>query len=128
MSASPNTVAGRNYLKCYTAGYFEEQKGILWHQHKQELDKWHGPFMDDAGRQSGALTRVLRKVVWCEQLTRVQAVSSTSGSCSDFSLQKPWLYQPFSQQMQCAGHRYFVNSEDGISSWQDPRIDAQQRI
>eukprot|EP00439_Symbiodinium_sp_Y106_P080043 s856_g18.t2 len=62
---------GRNYLKCYTAGYFEEQKGILWHQHKQELDKWHGPFMDDAGRQ------------------------------------------------------YFVNSEDGISSWQDPRIDAQ---
>ncbi|CAE7393213.1 ITCH [Symbiodinium natans] len=62
---------GRNYLKCYTAGYFEEQKGILWHQHKQELDKWHGPFMDDAGRQ------------------------------------------------------YFVNSEDGISSWQDPRMDAQ---
>ena len=42
---------GRNYLKCYSAGYFEEQKGILWHQHKQELDKWHGPFMDDAGRQ-----------------------------------------------------------------------------
>ncbi|CAL1137636.1 unnamed protein product [Cladocopium goreaui] len=62
---------GRNYLKCYSAGYFEEQKGTLWHQHKQELDKWHGPFMDDAGRQ------------------------------------------------------YFVNSEDGISSWQDPRIDAQ---
>jgi len=62
---------GRNYLKCYSAGYFEEQKGILWHQHKQELDKWHGPFMDDAGRQ------------------------------------------------------YFVNSDDGISSWQDPRIDAQ---
>ncbi|CAK9022544.1 unnamed protein product [Durusdinium trenchii] len=62
---------GRNYLKCYSAGYFEEQKGILWHQHKQELDKWHGPFMDDSGRQ------------------------------------------------------YFVNSEDGISSWQDPRIDAQ---
>ena len=48
-------LAGRNYLKSYSAGYFEEQKGILWHQHKQELDKWHGPFMDDSGRQSGAL-------------------------------------------------------------------------
>ena len=45
------TLQGRNYLKCYSAGYFEEQKGILWHQHKQELDKWHGPFMDDSGRQ-----------------------------------------------------------------------------
>lgn len=62
---------GRNYLHCLSEGYFEEQKGILWHEHKHELDRWHGPFTDDEGRP------------------------------------------------------YYVNSTDGVSSWQDPRIDAQ---
>ncbi|CAE8615164.1 unnamed protein product, partial [Polarella glacialis] len=62
---------GRNYLSSPVEGYFEDQKGLLWHQHKHELDRWHGPFMDDEGRQ------------------------------------------------------YYVNAEEGVSSWQDPRIDAQ---
>lgn len=62
---------GRNYLHCLSEGYFEEQKGSLWHEHKHELDRWHGPFTDDEGRP------------------------------------------------------YYVNSTDGVSSWQDPRIDAQ---
>lgn len=62
---------GRTYLQKPTEGFFEEQKGLLWHQHKHELDCWHGPFTDDEGRQ------------------------------------------------------YYVNSTAGVSSWQDPRIDAQ---
>lgn len=62
---------GRNYQKQPSGGYFEEQKGLLWHQHKHELDCWHGPFTDDSGRQ------------------------------------------------------YYVNSTEGVSSWSDPRVDAQ---
>jgi len=62
---------GRHYIQQPSPGYFEEQKGLLWHQHKHELDCWHGPFTDDGGRQ------------------------------------------------------YFVNSTQGISSWSDPRVDAQ---
>jgi len=62
---------GRTYQQQPIGTYFEEQKGLLWHQHKHELDCWHGPFTDDGGRQ------------------------------------------------------YFVNSTEGVSSWQDPRVDAQ---
>mmetsp|Transcript_13102 Transcript_13102/g.30611 ORF Transcript_13102/g.30611 Transcript_13102/m.30611 type:complete len:412 (+) Transcript_13102:61-1296(+) len=63
---------GRGYLQSEEReGYFEEQKGLLWHQHKQDLECWHGPFPDAEGRH------------------------------------------------------YFVNSIAGVSSWQDPRIDAQ---
>jgi len=62
---------GRLYLMQPTEQFFEDQKGDLWHQHKQALDGWHGPFTDDGGRQ------------------------------------------------------YFVNSSEGVSSWQDPRVDAQ---
>lgn len=62
---------GRNYQKQPSDAYFEEQKGLLWHQHKHELDCWHGPFSDEGGRQ------------------------------------------------------YFVNATEGVSSWQDPRVDAQ---
>lgn len=62
---------GRAYMQSQSEGFFEEQKGLLWHQHKHELDCWHGPFTDDEGRQ------------------------------------------------------YYVNSTEGVSSWQDPRIDAQ---
>jgi len=62
---------GRAYLENRTWEFFEEQKGLLWHQHKQDLDCWHGPFADDQGRS------------------------------------------------------YYVNSTAGISSWQDPRVDAQ---
>lgn len=29
---SSTSSAGRNYLKCYSAGYFEEQKGIFFGQ------------------------------------------------------------------------------------------------
>lgn len=62
---------GRGYLKDRSETYFEEQKGILWQQHKHELEYWSGPFSDPQGRS------------------------------------------------------YYVNSTDGISSWQDPRVDAQ---
>jgi len=62
---------GRNYQQQPAPGYFEEQKGLLWHQHKHELDCWHGPFADDSGRQ------------------------------------------------------YYVNANEGVSSWSDPRVDAQ---
>mmetsp|Transcript_69988 Transcript_69988/g.217305 ORF Transcript_69988/g.217305 Transcript_69988/m.217305 type:complete len:405 (-) Transcript_69988:144-1358(-) len=62
---------GRNYLRQPQENFFEDQKGLLWHQHKHDLDMWHGPFSDEEGRQ------------------------------------------------------YFVNSTEGISSWQDPRVDAQ---
>lgn len=64
---------GRNYARNreVNVNYFEDQKGLLWHQHKHDLDAWHGPFSDDGGRQ------------------------------------------------------YYVNATEGISSWQDPRIDAQ---
>lgn len=62
---------GRAYLENRTEDFFEEQKGLLWHQHKQDLDCWHGPFSDDQGRS------------------------------------------------------YYVNSTAGVSSWQDPRVDAQ---
>mmetsp|Transcript_8697 Transcript_8697/g.16478 ORF Transcript_8697/g.16478 Transcript_8697/m.16478 type:complete len:404 (+) Transcript_8697:183-1394(+) len=62
---------GRKFMEDPSETFFEDQKGVLWHQHKTELDCWHGPFADDCGR------------------------------------------------------RYYVNSTEGISSWQDPRIDAQ---
>lgn len=62
---------GRTYLQNRAHGFFEEQKGILWHQHKHELDCWHGPFTDDEGR------------------------------------------------------KYFVNAIEQVSSWEDPRVDAQ---
>lgn len=62
---------GRTFLKQPTEGFFEEQKGILWHQHKHALSGWHGPFVDGEGRQ------------------------------------------------------YFVNAVEEVSSWQDPRVDAQ---
>lgn len=62
---------GRMYLLDPTVNFFEEQTRSLWHEHKQELDCWHGPFSDSEG------------------------------------------------------NNYFVNSRDGISSWQDPRIGAQ---
>jgi hypothetical protein len=62
---------GREYLQNPSLNFFEEQKGTLWHQHKHDLDHWHGPFIDPEGRS------------------------------------------------------YFVNSTDGVSSWQDPRVDAQ---
>lgn len=62
---------GRQYLKQPSEDFWEDQKGVLWHQHKYELDGWHGPFSDPEGRS------------------------------------------------------YFVNSSAGVSSWQDPRIDAQ---
>jgi len=62
---------GRKFLEEPSDTFFEDQKGALWHQHKTDLDCWHGPFADDCGR------------------------------------------------------RYYVNSTEGISSWQDPRIDAQ---
>jgi hypothetical protein len=41
---------GRAYLQQRSEDFFEEQKGILWHQHKHELDCWHGPFADPEGR------------------------------------------------------------------------------
>jgi len=62
---------GRAYLQRRSEDFFEEQKGILWLQHKHDLDCWHGPFADPEGRQ------------------------------------------------------YFVNSATDVSSWQDPRIEAQ---
>jgi len=62
---------GRTYLKNPTVTFWEEQKGILWHQHKHGLDCWHGPFTDPEGRS------------------------------------------------------YFVNTVEEVSSWQDPRVDAQ---
>lgn len=62
---------GRAYLQRRTETFFEDQKALLWHQHKNDLDSWHGPFADDEGRS------------------------------------------------------YFVNAALGISSWNDPRVDAQ---
>lgn len=62
---------GRLYLSHPTVNFFEEQTRSLWHEHKQELDCWHGPFSD------------------------------------------------------ADGNNYFVNSRDGISSWQDPRVGEQ---
>lgn len=62
---------GRLYRQDPVEGFFEEQRGLLWHQHKHELDQWHGPVLDDEGRQ------------------------------------------------------YFVNASQNVSSWQDPRVEAQ---
>lgn len=62
---------GRGFLQQPSQNFFEEQRGVLWHQHKLDLDMWHGPVLDDKGRQ------------------------------------------------------YFVNSDAGVSSWQDPRVEAQ---
>jgi len=62
---------GRAYLETRTEEFFEEQKGLLWHQHKHDLACWHGPLSDAEGRS------------------------------------------------------YYVNTTLGVSSWQDPRVDAQ---
>lgn len=62
---------GRMHLRNPVEGLFEEQKQVLWSEHKAELDCWHGPIHDDHGNY------------------------------------------------------YFMNSRDGISSWQDPRLGAQ---
>mmetsp|Transcript_52102 Transcript_52102/g.124088 ORF Transcript_52102/g.124088 Transcript_52102/m.124088 type:complete len:468 (-) Transcript_52102:76-1479(-) len=57
----------RAYLQTPSDSFFEEQKVLLWHHHKEELDDWHGPLTDNESRS------------------------------------------------------YFVNSSDGVSSYQDPR-------
>eukprot|EP00927_Polykrikos_kofoidii_P076714 TRINITY_DN73754_c0_g1_i1.p1 TRINITY_DN73754_c0_g1~~TRINITY_DN73754_c0_g1_i1.p1 ORF type:complete len:559 (-),score=102.93 TRINITY_DN73754_c0_g1_i1:201-1877(-) len=65
---------GRAYLQQPPAeqvNFFDDQKGLLWHQHKHDLDCWNGPFTDPEGKL------------------------------------------------------YYINATAGISSWQDPRIDAQ---
>jgi len=41
---------GRLYLQQLTESFFEEHKDWLWHQHKQELDIWHGPFSTHTGQ------------------------------------------------------------------------------
>lgn len=61
---------GRRYLQDPYASYFDDQKGVLWHEHKCDLDCWNGPFTSEGGQ-------------------------------------------------------YYVNAVGGLSSWQDPRIDAQ---
>lgn len=62
---------GRMHLRNPVEGLFEEQKKVIWSEHKAELDCWHGPIQDEEGNS------------------------------------------------------YFVNSRDGISSWQDPRTGSQ---
>lgn len=42
---------GRLYLQKPAGGFFDEQRGLLWDRHKQDLDTWHGPISDDEGRQ-----------------------------------------------------------------------------
>jgi len=62
---------GRMYLLSPQDSLFEEQKQMIWGEHKADLEGWHGPIEDGEGNS------------------------------------------------------YFVNSKDGISSWQDPRIGSQ---
>mmetsp|Transcript_7930 Transcript_7930/g.12988 ORF Transcript_7930/g.12988 Transcript_7930/m.12988 type:complete len:323 (+) Transcript_7930:104-1072(+) len=59
---------GRRYSEQKNEIFFEDQKALLWQEHKAELEIWHGPVQDEEGNS------------------------------------------------------YFVNSRDGISSWQDPRL------
>jgi len=42
---------GRGYLQAPSDGYFEEQKMALWALHKQNLEGWHGPHVDEEGRE-----------------------------------------------------------------------------
>mmetsp|Transcript_45178 Transcript_45178/g.79538 ORF Transcript_45178/g.79538 Transcript_45178/m.79538 type:complete len:341 (+) Transcript_45178:69-1091(+) len=42
--------AGRLFLQKPSDDLFEEQKVLLWHHHKEQLDSWHGPLKDDEGR------------------------------------------------------------------------------
>lgn len=42
---------GRFYLQAPGDGVFEEQKMQLWQQHKQDLEGWHGPHVDEEGRE-----------------------------------------------------------------------------
>jgi len=62
---------GRIYLRMPMPGLFEDQKALVWSEHKAELNCWHGPVPDGEG------------------------------------------------------NTYFVNSAEGTSSWQDPRLSAQ---
>jgi len=41
---------GRSYMQSPNENFFEEQKVLLWHHHKLELDDWHGPLTDSEGR------------------------------------------------------------------------------
>lgn len=41
---------GRLYLDQPSQDFFEEQKELLWSEHKKELEDWHGPFKDFSGR------------------------------------------------------------------------------
>lgn len=40
---------GRMYLAEPREGLFQEQKVLLWEEHKASLDIWHGPIQDDEG-------------------------------------------------------------------------------
>jgi len=42
---------GRFYLQAPSEGFFEEQKMRLWAHHKQDLEGWHGPHVDEEGRE-----------------------------------------------------------------------------
>uniref|UniRef100_A0A7S4S6R2 WW domain-containing protein n=1 Tax=Alexandrium monilatum TaxID=311494 RepID=A0A7S4S6R2_9DINO len=42
--------AGRLYLQQPTDNFFEEQKVLLWHEHKEDLESWHGPLGDGDGQ------------------------------------------------------------------------------
>ncbi|CAJ1381276.1 unnamed protein product [Effrenium voratum] len=42
---------GRGYLQAPFDGYFEEQKMGLWASHKRDLEGWHGPHVDEEGRE-----------------------------------------------------------------------------
>lgn len=41
---------GRCYLQGPSENFFEGYKDMLWQEHKDQLDSWHGPFSDFAGR------------------------------------------------------------------------------
>jgi len=41
---------GRSYMQSPNENFFEEQKVLLWHHHKVELDDWHGPLTDSEGQ------------------------------------------------------------------------------
>jgi len=42
--------AGRLYLQQPTDNFFEEQKVLLWYEHKEDLESWHGPLEDVDGQ------------------------------------------------------------------------------
>jgi len=41
---------GRRYLRAPSDALWEEQMQLLWEQHKQQLEAWHGPMTDNEGR------------------------------------------------------------------------------